>query len=167
MAPRSLPPPPPPLPSDSDFESSNGLFNGHIKKMGVPVVIVLATVLSVFACNEFQAHRQRIATDKALSKLIAFETDWAADLQIASATSRIALAGPVIRLREREKELEEINVPECLKRSREELLAHVRETISAFTSFMSEEQDTMNVHSFLSQKHLTAYTESKKTCGRR
>lgn len=93
-----------------------------------------------------------------------FETDWNSDLQIASATSRIALAGPVMKLREREEELASREVPECLSKGKTAFLAHMRASIQAFTSFMADREYASSAHMIEAAKQIETYNKSKAQC---
>ena len=93
-----------------------------------------------------------------------FVTDWEADLQIASATSRIALSAPVMKLREREEELTNTKVPECLEKGETVFLAHIRASIQAFTSFMADQEYLSTMHMSEAASKIDAYNKSKAIC---
>jgi hypothetical protein len=90
--------------------------------------------------------------------------NWQSDLQIASATSRITLAGPLMKLREREEELDRLEVPRCLSASKAKLLAYMRAYIDSFTSFMSENESASLEHILQAGKSLASYVKLQDQC---
>ena len=125
----------------------------------IGIAIILG--LGIHACVADQRKRE---IKSAVSRMDAFTKDWNADLQIASATSRIALAGPVMKLREREEQLAKAEVPECLAKSKSELMAHVRASIESFTSFMADQEYLSSFKTSEAVRHLESYAKSKAEC---
>ena len=153
------PPPPPPRPIEVEKRRAGGPKK-HAPLLGaVGISIVLGLV--IHACVADQKKKE---IKSASAKLDDFTRDWIADLEIASATSRIALAGPVMKLREREEQLAKAKAPECLAKIKSELMAHVRASIEAFTSFMADQEYLSTYHTSEASKHLVSYGKSKAKC---
>lgn len=114
--------------------------------------------------NLYIADQRRKETREALSRMEKLEKDWYSDVQIASATGRIALAGPVLKLREREEELSNRDVPDCLVKAKTAFLAHMRASIESFTSFMADEEIMSSGHMIEAAKQMTLYQKAKGLC---
>jgi hypothetical protein len=123
-----------------------------------------ALAIMVLGIYLFVIDQQRKEIKQALARMDRLEADWTSDMQIASATSRIALAGPVLKLREREEELMNLKVPECLGKGKTAMLSHMRKSIQAFTSFMAQEEFTSTSHMAEAAKKAADYKEGKKDC---
>jgi hypothetical protein len=117
--------------------------------------------IAIHSCVADQKKRQ---VQRAVARMDMFVTDWNSDLQIASATSRIALAGPVMKLREREEELASTKVPECLVSGKTAFLAHIRSSIQGFTSFMLKQEYISTMHMLEASNQIDAYNKSKELC---
>ncbi len=134
-------------------------------KKYVQLLGAMATVIFIgFAIHACVADQKRKDVSNAAMKMDEFIKNWDSDLQIASATSRIALAGPVMKLREREEELAKYKAPECLSKSKSALMAHVRASIEAFTAFMVDQELLSSQHMAEASKHLDSYSRLKAAC---
>jgi hypothetical protein len=60
---------------------------------------------------------------------------------IAASTARISLAGPVAELQRILRETENIEVPSCMEKAKNELVLSIDDSVKAFLAFMSEESD--------------------------
>jgi len=125
--------------------------------LGVVSIITLGIYL-------FFKDQQRKEIKQALNRMERLEADWKSDVEIASATSRIALSGPVMKLREREEELTNLKVPECLSKGKAAMLSHMRESIQAFTSFMADREYESTGHMIEAAKKVVAYGKEKQNC---
>lgn len=153
-------PPPPHSPSSGNSGHQPHRLGKHKPLLGI-IGLVALLAFTVHACVTDQKKKE---IQRAIAKMDKFETDWNSDLQIATATSRIALAGPVMKLREREEELASREVPECLSKGKTAFLAHMRASIQAFTSFMADREYTSSAHMLEAAKQIETYNKSKAQC---
>jgi hypothetical protein len=112
----------------------------------------------------FYKDQQRKEIKQAIIRMDRLEADWTSDMQIAAATSRIALSGPVMKLREREEELTNLKVPECLSEGKTAMLSHMRESIQAFTSFMADRESESTDHMIEAARKAEVYGKEKQNC---
>jgi hypothetical protein len=134
-------------------------------KKYVQLLGAIATIVVIgFVIHACVADQRRTDVRNAAMKMDEFIKDWDSDLQIASATSRIALAGPVMKLREREEELAKYKAPECLSKGKSALMAHVRASIESFTTFMADQELLSSYHMTEASKHLDSYSRLKSAC---
>lgn len=131
----------------------------------IPLLAIVGFVAFVgLGLNLYIADQRRKETREALSRMEKLEKDWYSDVQIASATGRIALAGPVLKLREREEALSNRDVPACLAKAKTAFLAHMRASIESFTSFMADEEIMSSGHMIEATKQMNLYQKAKGLC---
>lgn len=82
------------------------------------------------------------ANDKGVDQLNAIESRWDDAHTLASSTARIALATPVGELQNVKRDLEKLEVSECLIPAKEALSSYMDSRISNFLNFMSETEST-------------------------
>jgi hypothetical protein len=152
------PPPPPRLRENSENWLSWPRQNTHLL---AAFAAVTALAVVIHACTESQNRKQILRAGDRMSKIL---DNWQSDLQIASATSRIALAGPLMKLREREEELEKLEAPGCLSASKAKLLAYMRAYISSFTSFMSEDESASTEHLLQAAMSMNTFYKLQDQC---
>ena len=142
----------------------NGKGSTWAKRAAALLSAIGVAVALGLVVNAYLADQKKQEIKRAAASMDAFARDWNADMQVASATSRIALAGPVMKLRDREEQLAKTRVPECLAKSKAELVAHVRLSIEAFTSFMADQEYLSSYQAGEAIKHLRLYSQFKAKC---
>lgn len=85
------------------------------------------------------AERTKSEYDKAASALVAARKRWADAVEVAAATSRVALNGPVTHLQTVRRETEALILPKCLDQPRQQLVDAMQLQIDGFLAFMRNE----------------------------
>ena len=97
------------------------------------------------------------AKDKGVDQLNAIENRWDDAHKLASSTARIALATPISELQNVKRDLERLEVSECLTPAKEALSSYMNSTIANFLSFMANSDST----NFNSNKQIIEYFSIK------
>ena len=100
------------------------------------------------------------ANDKGVEQLNAIESRWDDAHTLASSTARIALATPVGELQNVKRDLEKLEVSECLIPAKEALSSYMNSNIANFLSFMADADYT----NFDANKRIVDYFEIKAKC---
>ena len=100
------------------------------------------------------------ANDKGVEQLNAIESRWDDAHTLASSTARIALATPVGELQNVKRDLEKLEVSECLIPAKEALSSYMNSNIANFLSFMAYADYT----NFDANKRIVEYFEIKAKC---
>lgn len=100
------------------------------------------------------------ANDKGVDQLNAIESRWDDAHTLASSTARIALATPVGELQNVKRDLEKLEVSECLIPAKEALSSYMNSNIANFLSFMAD-ADSIN---FDSNTKIVEYFSIKTKC---
>lgn len=100
------------------------------------------------------------AKDKGIDQLNAIEINWDDAHALASSTSRIALAAPVSELQNIRRDLEKLEVSECLIPAKEALISYMDSNIANFLKFMAND-DSIN---FDSNTKIVEYFSIKTKC---
>ncbi len=100
------------------------------------------------------------AKDKGVDQLNAIENRWDDAHKLASSTARIALATPISELQNVKRDLERLEVSECLTPAKEALSSYMNSNIANFLSFMANSDST----NFNSNKQIIEYFSIKTKC---
>lgn len=100
------------------------------------------------------------AKNKGIDQLNAIEKRWDDAYALASSTARIALATPVGELQNVKRDLEKLEVSECLIPAKEALSSYMNSNIANFLSFMAD-ADSIN---FDSNTKIVEYFSIKTKC---
>ena len=100
------------------------------------------------------------AKDKGVEDLTKIENRWVDTYDLASSTSRIALATPVSQLQEVKRDLLTVEVSECLTPAKEALSSYMDMHIKNFLYFMANQ----NISSSESNPKLVEYFAIKTKC---
>lgn len=82
------------------------------------------------------AERSKSEYDKAASALVAARKRWADAVEVAAASSRVAMNGPVTHLQTVRRETEALILPKCLDQPRQQLVDAMQLQIDGFLAFM-------------------------------
>lgn len=99
-----------------------------------------------------------------MKELLAIEQKWQDGIQLAGATSRIALSTPVANLQSVKRELAGVQVGKCLQKAKGELDEHMSLMIKAFVQFMSKEESSSNSTIEEGMEKLKSYRASRDLC---
>ena len=116
--------------------------------------VLICSTLLVGCNNLFEAK------DKGVEDLTKIENRWVDTYDLASSTSRIALATPVSQLQEVKRDLLAVEVSECLTPAKEALSAYMDMHIKNFLYFMANQ----NISSSESNPKLVEYFAIKTKC---
>lgn len=92
-----------------------------------------------------QVEHENDALKKSMAGLRDIESRWKDARRVATASSRIALSGPVASLQAIRREADTLVVPPCADLAKSELLKSMGFTVDAFFSFMREEGEMANI----------------------
>jgi len=119
----------------------------HSMKFNFILPVLICSTLLVGCNNLFEAK------DKGVEDLTKIENRWVDTYDLASSTSRIALATPVSQLQEVKRDLLAVEVSECLTPAKEALSAYMDMHIKNFLYFMANQ----NISSSESNPKLVEY----------
>ena len=123
--------------------------------MNKSILTIFVFSILVSGCkNPFEAN------DKGVDQLNAIERRWDDAHTLASSTARIALATPVSELQNVKRDLEKLEVSECLIPAKEALSSYMNSNIANFLSFMAD-ADSIN---FDSNTKIVEYFSIKNKC---
>ncbi len=126
----------------------------HSMKFNFILPVLICSTLLVGCNNLFEAK------DKGVEDLTKIENRWVDTYDLASSTSRIALATPVSQLQEVKRDLLAVEVSECLTPAKEALSAYMDMYIKNFLYFMANQ----NISSSESNPKLVEYFAIKTKC---
>ncbi len=126
----------------------------HSMKFNFILPVLICSTLLVGCNNLFEAK------DKGVEDLTKIENRWVDTYDLASSTSRIALATPVSQLQEVKRDLLAVEVSECLTPAKEALSAYMDMHIKNFLYFMANQ----NISSSESNPKLVEYFAIKTKC---
>jgi hypothetical protein len=123
--------------------------------MNKSILTIFVFSILVSGCkNPFEAK------DKGIDQLNTIENRWEDAHTLASSTARIALATPVSELQNVKRDLEKLEVSECLIPAKEALSSYMNSKIANFLSFMAD-ADSIN---FDSNTKIVEYFSIKTKC---
>jgi hypothetical protein len=123
--------------------------------MNKSILIIFVFSILVSGCkNPFEAN------DKGVDQLNSIENRWDDAHKLASSTARIALATPIGELQNVKRDLEKLEVSECLIPAKEALSSYMNSNIANFLSFMAD-ADSIN---FDSNTKIVEYFSIKTKC---
>lgn len=123
--------------------------------MNKSILTIFVFSILVSGCkNPFEAK------DKGIDQLNTIENRWEDAHTLASSTARIALATPVSELQNVKRDLEKLEVSECLIPAKEALSSYMNSNIANFLSFMAD-ADSIN---FDSNTKIVEYFSIKTKC---
>lgn len=126
------------------------------------VLIVIACVmyLIIGLPNSSKTSSCKILAGSYLSKLNPLIEQWDDAQQIASSTSRIALAMPVSNLQQIKREVESLNPPNCAYLAHNHLVSYMNNIILAYTDFMAQKSDAVVQRDFTTaNKSMELFTQ--------
>lgn len=127
-------------------------------KLSKKTLLISILIVALSACSLFEPK------DKGLKELKAVEQKWQDGLQLAGATSRIALSTPVSNLQSIKRELVGVEVGKCLQKAKTELDEHMELMIQAFVEFMSKDESSSNWNMEKGMEKLKTYRISRDSC---
>lgn len=113
-------------------------------------------VLLMTACgqDDFPLVDSDCDTEQVARNLEEIAERWDDAFDVASSTSRIAMAGPISDMQTIRRETRNQVWPECAQKAQQELVGWMDESIDAFTAFMAQEDDdTVKRHIERGQRH--------------
>lgn len=118
------------------------------------LLVVISSLLLVGCKNPFESK------DEGVDQLNVIEKRWEDTSKLASSTARISLATPVSQLQDIRRDLNQIEVSECLMPARQALNLYMENQINQFLKFMSDYDST----SFQPDENLIEYFKVKTIC---
>ncbi|ENU87730.1 hypothetical protein F972_02996 [Acinetobacter sp. CIP 102529] len=125
-------------------------------KFVLPVLICSTLLIGCKNQQEVEVE----AKDKGVEELNNIENRWVDTYDLASSTSRIALATPVSQLQEVKRDLLTTEVSECLKPAKEALSSYMNMHIKNFLNFMADQE----ISNSISSLKLVEYFAIKTNC---
>jgi len=134
--------------ADNDNRKRNEARNKQMKSAYAFVgaaVLLGALYFGYLKFDEYRVETRRDQVNKSLSKMEAIHQRWSDASRLANSTSRIALSGPVERLQEIQRELENMPpVVSCLNNARQNLELAVAADVESFLLFMMDRNAESN-----------------------
>lgn len=137
-------------PKNNNIANNKGLFSNLIQLrlkqyatiVGVVILAVSGLVIFVLSKHERDPYlcskKQR---EEIIAKLEPLINDWDDANSLASSTSRINLVTPIGKLQSVQKEVRNLEVPECAKTVIDHFLDMSEDTIDSYLLFMRDEPD--------------------------
>src|SRR3954471_24894000 len=100
------------------------------------VLIIVASVGMLSACSKVADLGQR----KGLSDLAKIEQRWSDGVELAGATSKIALSPQVATLQTIRRDLNALEVDDCLALAKTSYVQHMNYVIAGFLAFMRDDK---------------------------
>jgi hypothetical protein len=126
--------------------------------------IVIALGITGGALSYCARQEENRKAKQASLQLEQLTSEWNIDKQIALNTSRIALAVPVMKLRDHAKTVDQTNLPSCFNEAKASLRKHMDSVIEAFTRFMGDSEATISTQFIEAELYLSKYKKSLSTC---
>ena len=126
----------------------------------LPMLICSTLLIGCKNQQEVEVEVEVEAKDKGVEELNNIENRWVDTYDLASSTSRIALATPVSQLQEVKRDLQTTEVSECLKPAKEALSSYMNMHIKNFLNFMADQE----ISNSISSRKLVEYFAIKKNC---
>ena len=130
-------------------------------KISSLVVSLLLVGFSFSYCTSIDKSKRAEAAKNRLDKLV---SEWDIDRKIANNTSRIALAAPVMKLRDHAVALDQLILPECFEPASVLLRKHMDTSIEAFTEFMGDSDANVASYFAEAEKHKNNYQAALLKC---
>jgi len=120
-------------------------LNGDEKRkllwIAIPLVMLIVTTIALGYWYYFLGPCGVDRVEKSLDRIDRINNKWLSSIELASSTSRIALAVPVSYLQAIRQELYDLVVPVCLDKAKDHLGYSMKFGIDGFLAFMADESD--------------------------
>ncbi len=104
------------------------------------IIFLLAIPLVLASCTNSYCPPE--AAEAALAEIEDLAEEWDDAVAVAFSSSRMALSGPISDLQDIKRDVGNLEVPECLVKSRDDLEKGMVAAIDGFIAFLGQESDT-------------------------
>lgn len=130
-------------------------------KISSLVISLLFVGFSFSYCTSIDKSKRAEAAKNRLDKLV---SEWDIDRKIANNTSRIALAAPVMKLRDQAVALDQLILPECFETASILLRKYMDTSIEALTEFMGDSDANVAIYFLEAEKYKNDYQAALDKC---
>jgi len=130
--------------------------------MKLILTLIIATLLLITSCNKIIEPK-----NKGLSEITKIEQRWSDGIKVAESTPRIGLSSQVKDLQTIKRDLDAVEVSNCIKEAKVALSKHMELTIDGLIAFMRSEEETSIQLMHEGGEQLSAYRKARDKCSSR